>query len=67
MKRKPLEKLSDRLTKLFLSHVKEFDIFYFDKLNRPENDFEYKPIELAKKMSHHVMKMIAEYEPEDIE
>lgn len=64
MKRKPLEKLSGRLTKLFLNCVKNYDIFFIDRLNQSED---CKPIELAEKMSEHVMEMIAEYEPEDIE
>lgn len=64
MKRKPQEKLSGRLTKLFLTCVKNYNIFYFGTLTRSDD---YKPIELAKEMSKYCMDMIAEYEPEDIE
>jgi hypothetical protein len=69
MKRKPLEKLSKRLERLFLTHVKEYDTRYFDD---PICDTEWNwervpPIWFAGKMQDYVMAMIAEYVPEDIE
>ena len=68
MANKPKEKLSDRLTKLFLSRVSKYDYLYFTSLTSIYGScIDYAPIELAKAMSKIVMDMIAEYEPEDIE
>lgn len=68
MTRKPKEKLSDRLIKLFLSRVKKYDYRYFDGLiNTTDACIDYRPIDLAKQLSKSCMDLIAEYEPEDIE
>jgi len=67
-KRKPLEKLSERLVKLFLSRVDKYDYAYFCMLtSTTEACTDYRPIDLAKNLTEQVMKLIAEYEPEDIE
>lgn len=68
MKRKPLEKLSDRLTKLFLMRVKKYDSRYFYGLiSTTKACIDYAPIDLAKQLTNECMKMIAEYDSEDIE
>lgn len=68
MKRKPLEKLSDRLVKHFLSRVKEYDTRSFVEPEFGFNGWErVSPLWFAEYMSERVMDMIREYEPEDIE
>lgn len=68
MKRKPLEKLSDRLVKLFLANVKTYDYLYFGKLtSTTEACTDYAPLDLAQEMTRRCMKIIAEYKGEDIE
>lgn len=65
MKRKPKEKLSDRLQKLFMHSARGYgwvtrDVI-FSRINAKNCD------EFGKKMSEYIINMIAEYEPEDIE
>lgn len=68
MKRKPKEKLSDRLVKHFLLRVKKYNYHYFDMLTSTTKAcVDYTPRDLAKELTRQVMGMIAEYEPEDIE
>lgn len=64
-----MEKLSDRLTELFLTEVERYSWVRFDWLavRAGVYDTPDPSLNLAKKMSEHVMDMIAEYEPEDIE
>jgi len=68
-KRKPKEKLSDRLTELFLNEVERYSWIRFDWLAMRSGVYDTADpsLNLAKKMSKHVMNMIREYEPEDIE
>ena len=64
MKRKPLEKLSTRLHRLFLTTVQKYDLFYFP--SGAQDIKSWTTNHLANKMVKHVMDMIAEYEPEDV-
>jgi len=69
MGNKPKEKLSNRLTELFITSVNNYELPFWKYIVRAtNNNGTLAPtLHVARKMSEHVMDMIAEYEPEDIE
>lgn len=69
MKRELQQKLSERLAAFFLRRLREYNTTYYQKCRSftnsgiSQNDSAW----FAEKMAEDCMKMIAEYEPEDIE
>lgn len=72
MSQNKLEKLSERLLKLFLTHIIEYDTRCFtEPFLHTCGEFQgwdrVPPIWFAKEMTKRCMEMIAKYKPEDIE